>query len=50
MVSVIDVQAKNIYLQEEEEVDAITGLRQKTNYGRPKWDDIFNLIAEDNPG
>ncbi len=43
-------QAKNIYLQEEEEVDAITGLKQKTNYGRPKWDDIFKVIAEENPG
>ncbi|XP_022081727.1 cytochrome b-245 heavy chain-like isoform X1 [Acanthaster planci] len=43
-------QAKNIYLQEEEEVDAITGLKQKTNYGRPKWDDIFKMIAEENPG
>ncbi|XP_033635481.1 cytochrome b-245 heavy chain-like [Asterias rubens] len=43
-------QAKNIYLQEEQEVDAITGLRQKTNYGRPKWDDTFKQIAQDNPG
>ncbi|XP_022081729.1 NADPH oxidase 1-like [Acanthaster planci] len=43
-------QAKNIYLQEEQEVDAITGLRQKTNYGRPKWDDTFKMIAENNSG
>ncbi|XP_071955095.1 NADPH oxidase 2-like [Antedon mediterranea] len=43
-------QAKNIYLHEEENEDAITGLRQKTHYGRPKWDDIFKQIASDNPG
>ncbi|XP_033102210.1 cytochrome b-245 heavy chain-like [Anneissia japonica] len=43
-------QAKNIYLQEEENTDAITGLRQKTHYGRPVWDNIFKQIASDNPG
>ena len=37
-------------MQEENEVDAITGLRQKTNYGRPKWDSHFSQIAEDNKG
>ena len=43
------MQAKNIYLQEEQEIDAITGLRQKTHYGRPKWDSNFKMIAEENP-
>ncbi|XP_038076920.1 NADPH oxidase 1-like [Patiria miniata] len=42
-------QAKNIYLQEEQAVDAITGLRQKTNYGRPKWDETFKMLAETHP-
>lgn len=43
-------QAKNIYLNEEEETDAITGLQQKTHYGRPQWDSIFKDIALKNPG
>lgn len=43
-------QAKNIYLQEEQELDAITGLMQKTHYGRPRWPSNFAKIAEDNPG
>lgn len=43
-------QAKNLYLQEEQEIDAITGLRQKTNYGKPMWDQIFKHIAEENKG
>ncbi|XP_033102237.1 cytochrome b-245 heavy chain-like isoform X2 [Anneissia japonica] len=43
-------QAKNIYLLEEDNKDAITGLRQKTHYGRPVWDSIFKQIASDNPG
>ena len=46
----IILQAKNIYLNEEEETDAITGLHQKTHYGRPQWDSIFKDIALKNPG
>ncbi|XP_071956968.1 NADPH oxidase 2-like [Antedon mediterranea] len=43
-------QARNIYLHEQDNKDPITGLRQKTHYGRPKWKDIFKQIASDNPG
>ncbi|XP_054753137.2 cytochrome b-245 heavy chain-like [Lytechinus pictus] len=43
-------QAKNIYMQEDREIDAVTGLRQKTHYGRPKWDSNFSYIAEQNQG
>ncbi|XP_072046498.1 NADPH oxidase 3-like [Amphiura filiformis] len=43
-------QAKNIYLAEEQEIDAVTGLRQKTNYGRPIWHSNFKQIADDNKG
>ncbi|CAH1800225.1 unnamed protein product [Owenia fusiformis] len=42
-------QAKNIMLQEEDVYDAVTGLHQKTNYGRPNWDAIFKGIADANP-
>ncbi|XP_071497548.1 NADPH oxidase 1-like [Diadema antillarum] len=43
-------QAKNIYMQEDREIDAVTGLRQKTHYGRPMWDSNFAYIADENPG
>lgn len=43
-------QAKNIYMQEDREIDAVTGLRQKTHYGRPMWDSNFTYIAEQNQG
>ncbi|PIK50845.1 hypothetical protein BSL78_12270 [Apostichopus japonicus] len=43
-------QAKNIYLQEEQELDAVTGLMQKTHYGRPRWPANFAKIAQENQG
>ena len=33
----------------EEGEDVITGLKQKTYFGKPQWDGIFNKIAESNP-
>ncbi|KAK3608414.1 hypothetical protein CHS0354_035417 [Potamilus streckersoni] len=41
--------AKNIVLHENEEFDPITGLQQKTHYGRPNWNKIFPAIAEAHP-
>ena len=29
--------------------DVITGLRQKTHFGRPQWGGIFQKIADSNP-
>ncbi|XP_077976843.1 NADPH oxidase 2-like [Glandiceps talaboti] len=43
-------QARNIYLHEGDEADIVTGLRQKTHYGRPQWDQIFPGIAQAHPG
>ncbi|XP_078619177.1 NADPH oxidase 3-like [Branchiostoma floridae x Branchiostoma japonicum] len=43
-------QAKNIILHEEENSDVITGLQQKTHYGRPHWDQIFSNIAQSHTG
>ncbi|XP_033111646.1 cytochrome b-245 heavy chain-like isoform X2 [Anneissia japonica] len=43
-------ETKNIYLSENENTDPITGLRQKTHYGRPKWPTIFSEIANENQG
>uniref|UniRef100_A0A670Z632 NADPH oxidase 3 n=1 Tax=Pseudonaja textilis TaxID=8673 RepID=A0A670Z632_PSETE len=43
-------QAMHIALHYEKKVDVITGLRQKTFYGRPNWDTEFKQIAENHPG
>ncbi|XP_044302058.1 NADPH oxidase 3 [Varanus komodoensis] len=42
-------QAAHIALHHDEKVDVITGLRQKTFYGRPNWDTEFKQIAENHP-
>ncbi|XP_062980594.1 NADPH oxidase 3 [Elgaria multicarinata webbii] len=42
-------QATHIALHYDEKVDVITGLRQKTFYGRPNWDTEFKQIAENHP-
>uniref|UniRef100_A0A8D0GXA6 NADPH oxidase 3 n=1 Tax=Sphenodon punctatus TaxID=8508 RepID=A0A8D0GXA6_SPHPU len=39
-------QATHIALHYDKKVDVITGLRQKTSYGRPNWDIEFRKIAE----
>jgi NADPH oxidase len=41
--------AQQIYMQEESSVDVITGLQQKTIYGRPNWDEIFPDLARKHP-
>lgn len=43
-------EAREIYLHEDDIEDPITRLGAKTNYGRPKWDEIFGKIAEDHRG
>ncbi|XP_072023484.1 NADPH oxidase 2-like [Amphiura filiformis] len=43
-------QAKNLYLHGASVKDTITGLQQKTQYGRPQWDTIFTQIGKDHPG
>lgn len=42
--------AKAIVLHEEDIYDAVTGLHQKTHYGRPNWDQILPNIANNHPG
>uniref|UniRef100_A0A8D2LU67 NADPH oxidase 3 n=1 Tax=Varanus komodoensis TaxID=61221 RepID=A0A8D2LU67_VARKO len=42
-------KAAHIALHHDEKVDVITGLRQKTFYGRPNWDTEFKQIAENHP-
>ncbi|KAK7107772.1 cytochrome b-245 heavy chain-like [Littorina saxatilis] len=44
-------QAKNIMLHDRASAaDPITGLQQKTHYGRPQWDRVFEQLAEDHRG
>lgn len=35
---------------EDGSADAVTGLRQKTHYGRPRWDQIFQDLASAHSG
>jgi NADPH oxidase len=43
-------QLPRIVGREDDPYDVITGLKQKTNYGRPEWDKIFPKIAQAHPG
>lgn len=44
-------QAQNIILHEHvDESDPVTGLQQKTHYGRPNWNEIFKGLAAENKG
>ena len=36
-------------LHEDEAGDAITGLQQKTHYGRPRWSEVFESISRAHP-
>ena len=36
-------------LHEDEAGDAITGLQQKTHYGRPRWSEVFESLATAHP-
>ncbi|XP_074189836.1 NADPH oxidase 3 isoform X2 [Rhinolophus sinicus] len=43
-------QAIHIALHWDENTDVITGLKQKTFYGRPNWNNEFRQIAYNHPG
>ena len=43
-------QAINIASREEDVYDVITGLKQKTYYGRPNWDQEFSAMAQAHEG
>ncbi|MBZ3870721.1 Cytochrome b-245 heavy chain [Sciurus carolinensis] len=42
-------QANHFAVHHDEEKDVITGLKQKTLYGRPNWDNEFKAIASQHP-
>lgn len=43
------LQAGHINIRPEADVDLVTGLKQKTNYGRPAWDKEFEQVRKENP-
>uniref|UniRef100_A0A8C2JTM3 NADPH oxidase 2 n=1 Tax=Cyprinus carpio TaxID=7962 RepID=A0A8C2JTM3_CYPCA len=45
-----DAEAAHFRVQYEAEDDPITGLKQKTRYGKPNWDNEFSAIATQHPG
>ncbi|XP_069090771.1 NADPH oxidase 3 [Pleurodeles waltl] len=44
-----ETQAAHIALHYDDKTDVITGLRQKTFYGRPNWHSEFRQIADNHP-
>ncbi|XP_053273087.1 cytochrome b-245 heavy chain [Pleuronectes platessa] len=45
-----ETEAANFRVHHEAENDPITGLKQKTLYGKPNWDNEFTNIASNHPG
>jgi len=43
-------QALSIVSHEGEAEDVLTGLRQKTQYGRPNWEHVFRDVAQVHAG
>ena len=43
-------QAAHFRVHHEAENDPITGLKQKTLYGKPNWDNEFTNIGAKHPG
>nr|XP_021518265.1 cytochrome b-245 heavy chain [Meriones unguiculatus] len=47
--TVVKLLANHFAVHHDEEKDVITGLKQKTLYGRPNWDNEFKTIASQHP-
>ncbi|KAL2087776.1 hypothetical protein ACEWY4_016604 [Coilia grayii] len=43
-------EAAHFRVHHEAVNDPITGLKQKTHYGRPNWENEFSMVAENHPG
>ncbi|XP_039976430.1 NADPH oxidase 1 [Xiphias gladius] len=41
--------ATHVMVHFDEDTDVVTGLKQKTNYGRPIWDKEFEQVRKENP-
>ncbi|XP_074661481.1 NADPH oxidase 2-like [Tubulanus polymorphus] len=42
-------QARNIALHADDAQDVVTGLKHKTNFGRPNWDSVFSGLSDKHP-
>lgn len=42
-------QADHVMVHSDQDIDVVTGLRQKTYYGRPAWDKEFEQVRKENP-
>ena len=42
-------QTGQVGIRFDEDTDVVTGLKQKTNYGRPVWDKEFEQVRKENP-
>ncbi|XP_056294934.1 NADPH oxidase 1 [Pseudoliparis swirei] len=41
--------ANHAWIHSDEDTDVVTGLKQKTHYGRPAWDKEFEQVRKENP-
>ncbi|XP_029296857.1 NADPH oxidase 1 [Cottoperca gobio] len=39
----------HVVVHHDEDTDVVTGLKQKTHYGRPEWDKEFEQVRKENP-
>lgn len=42
-------QADHVMVNFDKDTDVVTGLKQKTHYGRPSWDKEFEQVRQENP-
>lgn len=42
-------QVNYVKVNVDQEMDVVTGLKQKTHYGRPNWDKEFEQVRKENP-
>ncbi|KAL7395979.1 hypothetical protein ABVT39_026544 [Epinephelus coioides] len=41
--------ARHAWVHDDEDADVVTGLKQKTHFGRPVWDKEFEQVRKENP-
>ncbi len=46
---ILYLQANHAMVHFDKDIDIITGLKQKTRYGRPNWDKEFEQVRQENP-
>lgn len=46
---ILHLQVNHAMVHFDKDTDIITGLKQKTQYGRPNWDKEFEQVRQENP-